>query len=123
MKEKLLSIYNRLRNFLRESFGYPGVGDYIDLDSSEIRKKLHSKIYFLNCQRLLAVMPIMFIVNALVLLYAGGFHHDSEKYKFFFMYYYPFFLFLHYSWEHLCVTSKTLSIEPVYVNFYIYIFG
>lgn len=85
MRELLKSAGNRLRNFLLESFGFPGINDYINLDSREVRKKLHSKMYYLNCQRLLAAMPTMFIVNALVLLYAGGSQHDTEKYNFFYI--------------------------------------
>ncbi|MCR5145028.1 MAG: GGDEF domain-containing protein [Lachnospiraceae bacterium] len=86
MRENISSILNRIRNYFLEAFGFPGLNDYINLDSREVRKKLHSKMYYLNCQRLLAAMPIMFIINFLISLYAGAFHHSSDKIRFFYIF-------------------------------------
>ena len=38
MKELIKSVYTKIINFVLESFGFPGINDYIQLNSSEVRK-------------------------------------------------------------------------------------
>ncbi|MBO6153970.1 MAG: GGDEF domain-containing protein [Lachnospiraceae bacterium] len=69
MKDKFLTILAKVYNYLLESFGFPGINDYIQLNSAEVRQKLHKKMYYLNCKRIVAVMPLMLIVNIITIFY------------------------------------------------------
>ncbi len=69
MKEIFKSVYTKVINYILESFGFPGINDYIQLNSSEVRKKLHKKMYYLNCRRILSIMPLMLIINIFTIVY------------------------------------------------------
>lgn len=69
MKELIKSVYTKIINFVLESFGFPGINDYIQLNSSEVRKNLHKKMYHLNLRRILSIMPLMLIINIFTIVY------------------------------------------------------
>lgn len=69
MKELIKSVYTKIINFVLESFGFPGINDYIQLNSSEVRKNLHKKMYYLNLRRILSIMPLMLIINIFTIIY------------------------------------------------------
>ncbi|MCR5354389.1 MAG: GGDEF domain-containing protein [Lachnospiraceae bacterium] len=69
MKEMFKSIYTKVINYILESFGFPGINDYIQLNSSEVRKNLQKKMYYLNCRRILSIMPLMLIINIFTIVY------------------------------------------------------
>ena len=69
MKEMFKSVYTKVINFILESFGFPGINEYIQLSSTEVRKNLQKKMYYLNCRRILSIMPLMLIINIFTIIY------------------------------------------------------
>jgi diguanylate cyclase (GGDEF)-like protein len=69
MKEIFKSVYTKVINYILESFGFPGINDYIQLNSTEVRKNLQKKMYYLNCRRILSIMPLMLIINIFTIVY------------------------------------------------------
>ncbi|MCR5355526.1 MAG: GGDEF domain-containing protein [Lachnospiraceae bacterium] len=69
MKEIFKSVYTKVINYVLESFGFPGINDYIQLNSTDVRARLQKKMYYLNCRRILSIMPLMLVINIFTIIY------------------------------------------------------